>query len=236
MVGPSPADRAPGPKASPPAAGGMRDAPSAPVPSSPPADGHVDLHHGAVLLLPHRQQVVHVGHQHIEEGHGEGQDQQDGFLLLLAATPSFVVLLNLVSRGQAEHVAGDSPVPLGRSANTSARRGAARGCSSLPPQHPGPVTPEKEIPQRGPDSPRACAPRSSAQPARSPAPCPARGPRPGAAQPSAPGAARGSGSGSGSAALRAAPAREQCQRCRARAGAGSGARVCLAVLNWDAAG
>lgn len=201
---------------------GVQDAPSALALASLPADCHVDLCHGGVLLLPCRQQVVQMGHQHVEERHHEGQDQQDGFLLPLTTAPCSVVLLNLVSGYQGECVAASSLVPSGRAANASARRGAATGLPLPPraapaslPSSPAPAPQHQGIRShsKGRHSPRACALRSSAQPVRSPALCSVRGPRPGEAQQSAPGAGRVSGSGSGTAGPRAAPGRKQCQCC-----------------------
>lgn len=125
-----------------PGAVGLQDAPT---PGSSPADRHVDLRRGGVLLLPQRQQHVQVGQQRVEQGHSKGQDQQDGFPLLPAAAPRTELLLNLGSGHRGERVAAGSPAPAGRAANTSTRRGAAMGLYGGCPHLPGllfPPSPE----------------------------------------------------------------------------------------------
>lgn len=124
--GRAPQTGCPAPKPPPTPQVGVQDAP--PAPASLPADCHVDLYHGGLLLLPHGQQVVQVGHQRVEEGHHEGQDQQDGFLLPLATAPRAVVLMNLVSGYRGERVAAGSPVTLGWE--------LYQGCRCLPPWYP----------------------------------------------------------------------------------------------------
>lgn len=208
MEGPSPTCGVPGPKASP-GTRGLQDAPS---PGSPPADRHVDLRGGGVLPLPPRQQREQVGQQRVEQGHGEGQDQQDGFPLLPAAAPRTELLLNL-----AAGTGLSAWLPAARRLREGSEHRHREGASPLPgaalATRPRPPTPGQELPGARQHSPCACAARRGARPARRPAPCPARGPRPAAARRSAPGAGRGCGSASGSAAPPAAPARERCLHC-----------------------
>lgn len=96
MEGPSPTDGVPDPKASLPAK--VQNAPSTTAPASPPEDCHGDLCHWGVLLLPQGQQVEHVGHHGIEEGHHKGHDQQKDFLLPSGTALCLLLLLNLVGR------------------------------------------------------------------------------------------------------------------------------------------
>lgn len=67
------------------------------LPSTLPADGHIDLSPGVVLPLPRRQQVVQMGHHRVKPRHHERQGQQEGFLLLLPPSPCPVILLDLAS-------------------------------------------------------------------------------------------------------------------------------------------
>lgn len=136
MEGPSPTCGVPGPKASH-RTTGLQDAPS---PGSAPADRHVDLRGGGVLPLPPRQQRVQVGQQCVEQGHGEGQDQQDGFPLLPAAALRTELLLNLAA-GTGLSAWLPAAQRLREGSKHRHREGAApasQGCSGHPPQRPTP--------------------------------------------------------------------------------------------------
>lgn len=96
-----------------------------------------------------------MGHQRVEERHGEGQDQQDAFPLPTAARQGSVLLLNLASRrlderdrlqpsalGLAVLAVGSAPPRPAVSTNAGSRREVQQGCPCLlrlrcPPGQPG---------------------------------------------------------------------------------------------------